>query len=47
MANRDLKATITFHRRTIEARAFAGGLDRVAARYPVPRGRGRLAVSAA
>ncbi|MFE3585674.1 DEAD/DEAH box helicase [Streptomyces vinaceus] len=32
MATHDLKTTITFHHRTIEAQAFAEGLDRVAAR---------------
>ncbi|MFK0203984.1 DEAD/DEAH box helicase [Streptomyces lavendulae] len=32
MAEHDLKTTITFHHRTVEAQAFAEGLDRVAAR---------------
>ncbi|MFJ7264983.1 Helicase associated domain protein [Streptomyces globosus] len=32
MAAHDLKTTITFHHRTVEAQAFAEGLDRVAAR---------------
>ncbi|MFE3760473.1 Helicase associated domain protein [Streptomyces sp. NPDC059104] len=32
MAEHDLKTTITFHHRTIEAQAFAEGLDRVASR---------------
>lgn len=32
MAEHDLKTTITFHHRTVEAEAFAEGLDRVAAR---------------
>ncbi|MFE2326882.1 Helicase associated domain protein [Streptomyces sp. NPDC059385] len=32
MADHDLKTTITFHHRTIEAQAFAEGLPRVAAR---------------
>ncbi|MFE1558134.1 Helicase associated domain protein [Streptomyces sp. NPDC058734] len=32
MATHDLKTTITFHHRTIEAQAFAEGLDRVVAR---------------
>lgn len=32
MAEHDLKTTITFHHRTIEAQAFAEGLERVAAR---------------
>ncbi|MFF4583620.1 Helicase associated domain protein [Streptomyces sp. NPDC001373] len=32
MAQHDLKTTITFHHRTVEAQAFAEGLDRVAAR---------------
>ncbi|MFJ3883337.1 Helicase associated domain protein [Streptomyces sp. NPDC090077] len=32
MATHDLKTTITFHHRTVEAQAFAEGLDRVAGR---------------
>ncbi|RKT02173.1 helicase-like protein [Streptomyces sp. 3211.6] len=32
MAEHDLKTTITFHHRTVEAQAFAEGLDRVARR---------------
>ncbi|MER5808301.1 helicase-related protein [Streptomyces sp. NPDC002033] len=32
MAEHDLKTTITFHHRTVEAQAFAEGLERVAAR---------------
>ncbi|MFJ3914108.1 DEAD/DEAH box helicase [Streptomyces vinaceus] len=32
MAEHDLKTTITFHHRTVEAQAFAEGLDRVASR---------------
>ncbi|MFD3875941.1 Helicase associated domain protein [Streptomyces sp. NPDC058623] len=35
MAEHDLKTTITFHHRTVEAQAFAEGLDRVARRLHI------------